>query len=264
MPSIRPITSGSMPDVRRETYKGLTVRLLRYFFVWVAIVAYSTPVILLSALTLRRFTDTILPLAAKSWGRLSLKLLRIRVEFENAELLQERRPRIIIFNHESTLDILWLACVFPPAALGIVKREFIYVPFFNLALWAAKFVFIDRSNRQKAVAALQALSEKIVREKRSLLIAPEGTRTRTGEMLPFKKGAFRIAASSRIPLYPIVSAGGYALLPKPKLLPRPGVIKIRCLPPIDTSAWDPQNLDSRINEVRSLMVEHRQALGKDL
>ena len=216
--------------------------------------------IILSVLTWRRFTDVILPPVARSWSRLMLRVIGIRLETEGAELLRQREPRIVVFNHESALDILWLARLFPPAATGIVKREFLYVPFLNLALWSAGFVFINRKNRQRALATLDNLTDVIRRDARSLLISPEGTRTRTGAMLPFKKGAFRIAMKGGINVFPVVVAGAYDLLPKSKLLPKRGTIKVKCLPPISTADWNASNLDSKVDEIRQKMLLAREEL----
>ncbi len=264
------MTTGKI-ESRCENYEGRTasgscvvMQALRLLAAWLFVIVYSTPVILFSIFTLRRFTDRIMRPAARMWSAAILKILGIRIEVEGIEFLEGRRARIVIFNHESVLDILWLAYILPPAATAIVKKEFKYVPVINLALWSAGFIFIDRQNRHKALGALDGLPEKMKRERRSLLIAPEGTRTRDGRMLPFKKGAFRLSMSGELEIYPVVVAGAYALLPKTRIFPRRGTLKVTCLPPIAPSTWNKEDLEPEIERVRLLMLNTRSEMEKQL
>jgi len=97
--------------------------------------------------------------------------------------------------------------------------------------------------------------EKVRRNKRSMHVAPEGTRSPDGEIQSFKKGAFHIAIQSRFPMHILVVCGAWELMPPGRFYAKPGVIRIRHLPPIDTSEWKRESITEHMEEVRSRMVE---------
>lgn len=218
--------------------------------VWLFIAVYTGLYIIFSVLTLRKLNDVVLAPAAHLWSKVILGLIGVKLECKNLEYLQDPKSRVIIFNHQSALDLLILTYILPPRSTAITKKEFIYIPFINLALWSAHYIFLDRSNRSRAVQALSKLPEWIREEKRSLLISPEGTRTPTGKLLPFKKGAFRIALDGHFDIYPLVIDGAFDLWPKQRFLPKPGVVRVECLPPVSTADWSVEELDGRIREIR--------------
>lgn len=193
---------------------------------------YWSAVLTLHLLTLKRLPTEWMAAIIRFWGKTSLWLLGIRLELTNSSTLITQSPRVIVTNHQSALDLLWGAAICPPAPLAIGKREVIYVPVLNLIWWVLDFVRIDRTNRNTSIEALNRAGCKIVEGRRSLLIAPEGTRTPDGAILPFKKGAFHIARRAGVPIHPVVVSGAFELMSKKSLIPRPGVIRLRFLPPV--------------------------------
>jgi 1-acyl-sn-glycerol-3-phosphate acyltransferase len=190
---------------------------------------------------------------AHFWAYFILKLFRIHVDISGVAILAERKRRIIIVNHQSNLEILWPCLIMPHDYFAIGKKEILYIPFFNLLWWASAMILVDRSNKENAMRTMKTVEERLIKEHSCLLIAPEGTRANHGELLPFKKGAFHIALKTGVSIYPIVASGAGKCMPKGALLPMPGTIHVRCLDPIDTSAWTLESLDTEIEKIRTLM-----------
>lgn len=227
---------------------------LGYVLAWVVTAVWWGSFIVLSLITAKRLTDRLFPPVAHAWGRALLRLVRVELRQLNPTTLQGRAPRVVVINHQSLLDGLWGATIVPPGALAIGKKEIIHIPVVNVLWWLLDFVRVDRSNRQKALESLRGVPQRIHEERRSLFIAPEGTRTRDGNIGPFKKGAFWLAMLSRAPIHPVVVSGAYESLPRTRLLPRPGVIRLMFLSPIDTRGWTHARLDEHIDDVRTRMV----------
>jgi putative phosphoserine phosphatase/1-acylglycerol-3-phosphate O-acyltransferase len=115
-------------------------------------------------------------------------------------------------------------------------------------------VFVDRSNTAKAIQALGPAVEAL-RHGRSLIIAPEGTRSTTAAVGRFKKGAFRLAMDAGVPIVPVVFRNVLDALPKGAFVVRPAVVEVEVLPPVETSSWTLDTLDDRIRDVRDCYIE---------
>ncbi len=199
--------------------------------------------------------DVIAPLA-RLWGRAVLWFIGIRMVQENPSTMTEPAARVMIINHPATLDVVWAAAILPPRCFGIGKRELMYIPFFNLVWYILGFVFLDRGNSQEAIRDLERVYARMHNERLTVMLAPEGTRSKDGSMGPFKKGAFQLAMHARVKIHPIVVAGAYECMPKHRFVPFPGEIRIRYLEPIDTKEWSADHLDEHIEAVRQSMNEN--------
>ena len=146
------------------------------------------------------------------------------------------QPAIFMSNHQSQLDPPYLLGAIPTHAVYIAKKELKWVPFIGWAAAAAGAIFIDRSNRERSVASLHEAAMK-VRGGRNVVIFPEGTRTRTGALLPFKKGGFNLALDAGVPIVPIAIRGGFHILPKGAKRVRPGRYEVRFGEPVDPAAY---------------------------
>jgi 1-acyl-sn-glycerol-3-phosphate acyltransferase len=146
--------------------------------------------------------------------------------------------------------------------VAITKKEFVYIPIINLSIWTSGFLFLDRKNRHRAMASIEKIAHRVREEELSVFMAPEGTRTDTGEILPFKKGPFRIAAMNGVPVLPIVVQGAFELWPKTKFFPQPGTIQLHILPEIDTKDWSPNDLEGPMKMVRDQMKEEYALMKK--
>jgi putative phosphoserine phosphatase/1-acylglycerol-3-phosphate O-acyltransferase len=119
----------------------------------------------------------------------------------------------------------------------------------------ADAVFIDRENREGAIAALRPLVEDALLRGKSLAVAPEGTRSGTGRLGAFKKGAFRLAMAGGVPVVPIVFRNSNDVWPLGTQFMRPGTVDVVVHPPIATDDWTEDELDARIAEVRGIYLE---------
>jgi putative phosphoserine phosphatase/1-acylglycerol-3-phosphate O-acyltransferase len=188
------------------------------------------------------------------WGDLAASAAGIDLRVEGQEHLWSHRPAVFIFNHQSGLELVLMLKLLRRDFTGIAKQELRHNPVFGPLFRAAGVVFVDRSNTAKAIQALGPAVEAL-RHGRSLIIAPEGTRSTTAHVGRFKKGAFRLAMDAAVPIVPVVFRNVLDALPKGAVVVRPAVVEAVVLPPIDTSSWTLDTLDDRIREVRDLYVE---------
>ena len=164
----------------------------------------------------------------------------------------EREPVIFMSNHESNLDPPVLISAIPIPAVYLSKKELMWM--FPVG-WAAKMagtIFIDRSNRERAINSLhQAAAE--IRGGKSVVIFPEGTRTRTGQLLPFKKGGFVMAEEAGVQIVPLATVGGRTMLPPGAVHIRPGRYVVAFGAPVDPKGF--HSRDALIAEVRRRIVD---------
>lgn len=152
-------------------------------------------------------------------------------------------------NHASNLDAPVLFHALPSDFKALVKKELFKVPFLGTTLRLAGFVAVDRSARERSKEAVSRAVEALKRGQ-TFLIFPEGTRTRTGELGAFKKGAFIAAQEAGSRIVPIAVQGTAALLPRGGLRIRPGRVSVRILDPVDTGGYNLEDLDRLMAEVR--------------
>lgn len=163
----------------------------------------------------------------------------------------EQQPVVFMCNHESLLDPPFLATAIPIPAVYIAKKEVKWMPGVGLAVWAAGMIFIDRKNREKAIQSIQEAAMKI-RGGKNVVIFPEGTRTRNGELGAFKKGGFNLAIDAGVPIVPIGLEGSYGVLPPCNRLLRPGHVHAAFGSPVNPA--DYTDREALMEEVRNRMV----------
>lgn len=188
-----------------------------------------------------------------AWG--GLRLLGIQVRVVNAEGLVTARPCVYVANHQSMMDLFFCCHFYPPRTLVTGKKEVIWIPFFGIMFYAMGNVILDRQRRGKAIAALDRAVERIRNEQVSVWVFAEGTRNRGGPMLPFKKGAFRLAMQAGVSIVPLVLGPHARLLDPRRFKADPGVLEVRVLEPIPTAGLDPADVDALIARTRAAMEE---------
>ena len=188
------------------------------------------------------------------WGDLATSVSGVDLRVEGEEYLWSHRPAVILFNHQSGLELVLLLKLLRRDFTGLAKKEIRRNPVFGPLFRAAGVVFVDRSNTEKAVAALGPAVEAL-RHGRSLIIAPEGTRSKTPTLGRFKKGAFRLAMDAGVPIVPVVFRNVLDAMPKGAIVVRPAVVEAVVLPPIDTSDWSLETLEANIADVRQRYLE---------
>lgn len=204
-----------------------------------------------SALTLSR-TSGVNSMTAV-FGDLATSMAGISMAVKGQKYL-ENRPAVFIMNHQSSADLLIVAKLLRHDIVGVAKKELRNHPLIGPMLIAGNTIFLDRGNRKKAIEALKPAQDALHNGK-SIMIFPEGTRSKDYTLGAFKKGAFRIAMQAGVPLVPIVIKNAYDAMPKGAIVFRPALIKITVLPPISTDDWVLEDLEERIEGVRNLFLE---------
>lgn len=181
-------------------------------------------------------------------GELGSALAGVQLDVHGAEHL-EARPAVFLFNHQSQLDVLILAKLLRGGFTGVAKKELANSPGFGLMFRLADVAFVDRQDNAQARKALEPAVQKL-RDGISLVIAPEGTRSATPALGPFKKGAFHVAMQAGVPIVPIVIRNSGELMWRGATTIHAGTVQVAVLPPVATDGWDVAGLDGHIREVR--------------
>lgn len=184
---------------------------------------------------LRRPADSIHGLV-RYWGRFLCWLGGIRVELIGLENLEPDRPYIFAANHQSQVDILALQGYLDTNFKWLAKKELFQVPVWGSAMRRAGYIPIDRSHGRQALKSLNEAAKRIA-EGTSVIIFPEGTRSRDGRLHPFKAGGMALAIKAGVPLVPTAITGTFEILPKASLLIKPGRVTIRLGQPIETGPY---------------------------
>ncbi len=196
---------------------------------------------------------------APLWGKLILWLTPARVRLHGLQHLDPQRSVVIIANHQSLFDILVIYGHLPVDFKWVMKIELRRMPFVGFACHQLGHVFIDRSNRKAAANSIEAAGRKLVGGV-SVLFFPEGTRSPDGALLPFKKGAFRMAKELNLPLLPITIRGADAVMPARSLKICPGTIDLCIHAPIDADAVAALGVDALAarsrEQIASALTEH--------
>ncbi|MGQ0572686.1 MAG: HAD-IB family hydrolase [Pseudonocardia sp.] len=186
-------------------------------------------------------------------GELGAALAGVRLDVQGAEHLATR-PAVVVFNHQSQLDVLVLAKLLRGGFTGVAKKEAAAMPGFGLAFRLMDVAFVDRADGVKARKALEPAVARL-REGISLVIAPEGTRSATPALGPFKKGAFHVAMQAGVPILPVVIRNAGELMWRGASTIRSGIVQVRVLAPIPTGDWTVATLDEHVADVRGRFVK---------
>ena len=172
-------------------------------------------------------------IAARSFSWLGTKILGINVSIEGEALCKDMPPCVVVANHQDNLDLIICGAVIPARTVSVGKRSLLLLPGFGLIYWLAGNVLIDRSNKKNSNSTLNVTTEALTHGKRSIWMFAEGTRNHGENILPFKKGAFRMAIQAGVPILPICvqSYSGKLELNKVKS----GSVRIKVLEPIPTT-----------------------------
>jgi putative phosphoserine phosphatase/1-acylglycerol-3-phosphate O-acyltransferase len=189
-----------------------------------------------------------------AWVDLLLGINGVRVEAVGVANAWADRPCVFLHNHLTNFDSFLVSKVIRGGVSGVGKKEIGKNPVGALLGWALDAAMIDRSDTAKAIEQMQPMVDKL-REGISLAIAPEGTRSTTGTLGPFKKGAFHVAMQAGVPVVPVVLRNADVLGPASATMMRPGTVQIAVLPPVPTADWTVQDLNERIAGVRQMFVD---------
>jgi 1-acyl-sn-glycerol-3-phosphate acyltransferase len=192
--------------------------------------------------------DWVLALA-RLWSRVILGVPGVKLELTMRARLEPGRPYVFMPNHASMVDI-WAVFVTIPASFRfIAKKQLARIPLFGWAMAAGRFIFIDRQNAAKARRSMEEAARRI-RSGQSVVIFPEGTRTRDGRLLPFKKGGFHLAMNSGAAIVPVAIRGTREVMPRGAALIRAGTVTVEVGEPIPTEGLTAADREALIARVR--------------
>jgi putative phosphoserine phosphatase/1-acylglycerol-3-phosphate O-acyltransferase len=209
----------------------------------------------LPVLALSRSAQETANFVVATFGDLAAAIAGVELEVRGERNLWSARPCIFVFNHQSNADVFIVAKLVRRDVAGIAKKELRSIPLLGSLAEQGGLVFVDRARTHDAVRAMQPLVDAVRRDGKSVCIAPEGTRSATGRLGPFKKGAFHLAIQARVPMVPIVIHDSRVVQPKGELAMRPARVHVDVLEPIDTSRWRTATLERHVAAVRRRFAE---------
>jgi 1-acyl-sn-glycerol-3-phosphate acyltransferase len=192
---------------------------------------------------------------ANLWAKILLLICNTKVEIIGKENILRGKPQIFMANHQSDFDILIVLAHIPGQFRWLVKKELFHIPIFGAAMKSAGYIEIDRNNREKAMQSLDEAALRI-REGKSIMAFPEGTRSRFGEIKPFKQGTFYLAIKSGVPIVPISIIGSGEIMPKRSLKIKPGKIKLVIGKPIEVKNFTLEDRQELIRIVRETIIKN--------
>jgi 1-acyl-sn-glycerol-3-phosphate acyltransferase len=165
-----------------------------------------------------------------------------------------KQPVIYVSNHSSMFDIWALSATLPGSVRFLAKQELFRIPLLGRAMRAAGHIPIDRAARKKAFEAYDEVARMIRNGISSPVVFPEGTRSRTGELLPFKNAPFGLAIAAQVPVVPVYVHHTFEILPKGAWRLRPRPIRLLVGEPIETRGLTPDDRERLRDQVRAAMV----------
>jgi 1-acyl-sn-glycerol-3-phosphate acyltransferase len=184
--------------------------------------------------------------------RASLRIAKIRVRVEGLENIP---LSVCIFaaNHISNVDPIAFVPAIPRRVSVLLKSELFRIPILSTAMHLAKFVPVNRADKEAAVASVN-VALGVLKEGLSLAVYPEGTRSPDGRLKPFKKGTFALAIEAGVPIVPVSISGAQHLMRKGEWTMRPGEIVVRFGPSVDASQYTMERRMELLERVEELVA----------
>jgi len=192
---------------------------------------------------------------ARLWGKVALLANQVKVEIEGIEHLNGKGPYIFMSNHQGYYDIFALLGHLPYQFKWLVKKELFSIPFFGWTMAAAGYISIDRGGTRDTVEAMNEAAQKI-HDGMSVVIFPEGSRSPDGSIQSFKKGGFTLAIKSKVPIVPISISGSRDIMPKDKLTPTAGEIRVFVDHPIEIQHFSLKDRERLMEKVRETISKN--------
>lgn len=189
------------------------------------------------------------------WAKGLINLSGIKLEITGQDKIVGQPPSVYISNHQSLFDILAVVISIPGTARFIAKKELFRIPIFAQGLKLIGTIKIDRGNSAKARETINEAIQ-IIKRGVSVIIFPEGTRSKDGKIKPFKKGGFVLATQGKIPIVPLVISGSLHIMAKQNMRLRKGKIKVEFLDPIVTDNMSYEDRNILMEKVRQNIINH--------
>ncbi len=188
------------------------------------------------------------------WARFNSYMTPMWVTVIGKEHIEKNQSYVIVSNHQSSFDIFVLYGWLGIDIKWVMKKELRKVPVFGYAGEMGGNIYIDRSNKRAAYESLKRAKDKMVKGT-SVIILPEGTRSRSGQLGEFKRGAFVMAMDLGIPMLPVTIAKTRNILPPKTLRLFPGRAKLIIHKPLDSKNYSHDTIDGFISDVRMVIQD---------
>ncbi len=219
-------------------------------FLGVSTLIIGTGIICLSILGL---PDQASRLLGPVWAKLNSLMMMITVQVEGRSRVDSGQSYVIVANHQSQIDILALYGHLGIDFKWVMKQELRRVPVLGAACAAMGHILIDRANTESAVNSINRARDHI-KNGMSVVFFPEGTRSRDGQLMPFKKGAYRLAVELQLPILPVTILGTHEILPTDTLNLTPGLARLVFHQPIPTRDLTTEDIPALIKQSRDAIL----------
>lgn len=226
--------------------------------IWICSWAGIATVVLFFPMVLAALTSTTGNLAfsiSKLWAFFMLAITGVHPQIKNKDKINPGKSYIIISNHQSHFDILALVTRLGIQFRWIIKQELRTIPLFGYALYAARNIFIDRSNHAQAMQSIQDGVDRLPPGVGVMFFA-EGTRSPDGQIHEFKKGGFVMAVEKGLPILPVSVNGSRKVMPKQSLAFTPGPIEVIVADPIETKGYTHDDLPELMQRTRQVIMDN--------
>jgi 1-acyl-sn-glycerol-3-phosphate acyltransferase len=191
-------------------------------------------------------------LVARAWARSILFVSGVSVDVRGVSEINPDHSYVYMSNHLSNFDIPVLLAHLPVQFRWLAKAELFRIPLFGRAMRGAGYISIDRFDRESAFASIEEAASRI-RQGVSVMIFPEGTRSRDGCLQSFKKGGFVLAVDARVPVVPLVIQGTQAIMPKGSRLIHPNPVTLMICPPVKTEGYSRETKEQLMDSVHQMI-----------
>lgn len=189
--------------------------------------------------------------ANRGWARSALAGAGVRVKVHGLDHLHPSGTQIIVANHQSYFDIWALIAGLPASVRFIAKQELANIPMLSVGMRSAGHVLIDRDRARSARETLREAGDRMQAEQLTLVLFPEGTRSRDGQLGRFRRGSFALALATPAPLVPAALDGGQRVYPPGAKRVRPGSITVRLGPAIQPEGEEPADRKTLLRKTRA-------------
>ena len=199
---------------------------------------------------------------ARIWTWLILKTCGVKVDIDGLDNIDHGRTYIFASNHQSLFDIPILFTYLPVSFRILFKQSLLGLPFLGWHLWVSGHIPVDRSNPVKARKSLERATEH-VRNKGSIVVFPEGTRSCDGSIGRFKQGSFVLAVKGGVPVVPVTISESWRIMERGKVTVHPRTVRVHVAPPVDVADFDEPSVTELSRKVRDIIVRNYSSCSEE-
>lgn len=198
-----------------------------------------------------------------AWSNAWLVPAGCSLEVSGSEHIDRRVSYVVVANHLSNFDVMVCFLAIPLPIRYLAKKELFKIPLLTTAMRSIGIVEVDRQARGANIESVNAQAARTIAFGDSLIIYPEGTRSRSGNLQPFRKGAFTMAAAAGMPVLPVTIHGTWEMWQPGKKTIRPGVVRVVIDPPIETTGLDREGVERLRADTRELISQRFEQLRSE-